>query len=337
MPHLYLTSDEVCSIQTLLDEIAGRFPSIEDPGFLRAASLYAHELPRRVRQGLHEFRLLEPREGKLVVSGYPVEDRIGDTPKHWRDRNGKSPALREEVLLVLFGSLLGDVIGWATQQNGYLVHDVLPIQGHENEQLGSGSEQLLWWHTEDAFHSFRGDYLGLLCLRNPDGVETTFASLENLTLSPRHLDLLFEPHFTIRPDESHLPKNQAVPAPDHSLDGSYEKIEKINTAPERVAVLFGDRKHPYLRLDPYFMDPPAAAEAREALDALIQAIDGRLEAVVLAPGDFLFVDNFQAVHGRKPFHAHYNGRDRWLKRVNIARDLRKSRESRRTSEDRILF
>ena len=82
------------------------------------------------------------------------------------------------MLLVLLGSLLGDLIAWSTQQDGAVVHDIAPIKTHEHDQLGSGSAEELTWHTEDAFHPCRGDYLGMMCLRNPDRVPTTFAALD---------------------------------------------------------------------------------------------------------------------------------------------------------------
>jgi hypothetical protein len=66
-----------------------------------------------------------------------------------------------QILFILYGSLLGDVFGWATQQDGHIVHDVFPIKGNEQAQLGTGSEQTLWWHTEDAFFPYRADYIGL--------------------------------------------------------------------------------------------------------------------------------------------------------------------------------
>lgn len=94
---------------------------------------------------------------------------------------------------------------------------------------------------------------------------------------------------------------------------------------------------PYCRLDPYFMDPPEDPAAREALDRLIRLINSHLEEVVLEPGEFCFIDNFKAVHGRRPFKARYDGQDRWLKRVNITRDLRRSRGSRPSSESRLLL
>ena len=77
-------------------------------------------------------------------------------------------------------------------------------------------------------------------------------------------------------------------------------------------------------------------EAQAALDELIRQVDEVIEDHALAPGDFIFVDNYKAVHGRKPFKAHYDGTDRWLKRVNITRDLRKSRDGRLSPDSRVI-
>jgi Fe(II)/alpha-ketoglutarate-dependent arginine beta-hydroxylase len=334
---LVLTDDEVTAIHDLLAELTRRHRSAEEAEFLNQATVFSHELPRRVRSAFNSFRLLEPSSAQLLVAGYPIdEERIGATPTHWKNRTTR--ALPEEMLLVLFGSLLGEVIGWATQQDGSIVHDIAPIQGHEDEQLGSGSGQLLWWHTEDAFHPFRGDYIAMMCLRNPDRVATTFADLEGIELSDRHRQLLFEPHYTIRPDESHLLKNKSERRSlDTELSASYNQIEEMNTRPEKIAVLSGDPGSPYVRIDPYFMDPAEDREAQEALDALIHGIDRKLGDLVLEAGDFCFIDNCKAVHGRRPFKARYDGNDRWLKRINIARDLRRSRSARHGApEDRVI-
>ena len=339
MVELVLRDDEIVSVQRLLDEIAGRFDSVEDPGFLREARLLAHELPRRLRAAIVDFGAEEPASGVLLISGYQVEEeRLGPTPASWSLRTVPSPSGREELYLCLLGELLGRPIAWSTQQNGYLVHDILPMKGYEHEQLGSGSEELLWWHTEDAFHQYRGDYLGMMCLRNPDGVATTVGTLDGIRLDPEVVRILFEPHFTIRPDESHLPKNRA---PEQEVDGalatSYQGIEQQRQAPEKVAVLFGSREAPYMRLDPFFMDRLSdEPEAQAALDALVRAVDEHLQDLVLRPGDTCFIDNYRAVHGRKPFSARYDGRDRWLKRINVACDLRKSRDKRASAASRLL-
>lgn len=339
MYKLTLTQDEVDAIQNLLSELTARHDSVEDKDFLRCCNVYAHELPRRVRQHLNDFKLDEPAHACCVISGCSIDDdRIGFTPEHWKNRETPSTTLREEMLLVLFGSLLGDVIGWATQQNGYIVHDILPIKGHESEQMGSGSEEILLWHTEDAFHPHRGDYLGMLCLRNPDRTATTLANLEGLEIPEEQRQILFGEHFTIRPDESHLIKNKPdAQNLDNVLSSSYQHIDEMNTHPDKIAVLSGDPQSPYIRIDPYFMDKLENEAAQKALDDLIRALDQRLTDVILSPGDFCFVDNFKAVHGRRAFHARYDGKDRWLKRVNITRDLRRSRTARPSSDNRILY
>lgn len=339
MHKLTLVPDEAGAVQALLSELTARHDSVEDPEFLRHCNVYAHELPRRVRMHLNDFKLYEPPSACCVISGYPIDDeRIGFTPTHWKNRVKPSPVLAEDMLLVLFGSLLGEVIGWATQQDGSIVHDIVPIKGHEGEQLGSGSEQPLWWHTEDAFHPCRGDYLGMMCLRNPDKVATTFANLEQVELSEQQRRLLFDSHFTIRPDESHLIKNKPDPqSVDGVLGASYEHIEEMRSKPEKIAVLSGDPRSPYVRIDPYFMDKVENEEAQQALDDFIRVLDQKLSDLVLLDGDLCFIDNFKGVHGRRPFRARYDGKDRWLKRVNITRDLRRSRISRPSAENRVIY
>ncbi|HEV2150048.1 MAG TPA: guanitoxin biosynthesis L-enduracididine beta-hydroxylase GntD [Longimicrobiaceae bacterium] len=343
MSKLLLTGDEIESIQALLSEVSCHYASPESPEFLREADIWSHEFPRRLRTALREFRLAEPKGAMLVISGYPVDQaKAGPTPMHWRDKDSANDTLAEEMLLVMLGSLLGDPIAWSTQQDGRVVHDIFPIRGHEHEQLGSGSEELLTWHTEDAFHPYRGDYLALMCLRNPDQVPTTFASLEHVQLTPEQVRILSEPHFTIRPDESHLPKNRTTsngrsPEEEKLVQRAYARVEQMWRSPEKIAVFSGGMDSPYIRLDPYFMDPVRDnAEAQAALDELCRQVDASIRDLVLLPGDFLFVDNWKAVHGRKPFRARHDGTDRWLKRINISRDLRKSRDVRLTPDSRVI-
>lgn len=346
MWRLELSDSEIESIKALVSDIAVEYQSAENEDFLNNAFLYAHELPRRVRSFLNEFRNEEPELGVCVISGYPVDpSAVGTTPTHWKWRADAQASLYEQILLVLQGSLLGDVLGWATQQDGYLIHDVFPIKGNEGEQLGTGSEQPLWWHTEDAFHPYRADYIGFFCLRNPDKVATTIGALDVEKLDPAHVEILFQPRFTIRPDESHQEKNESdlrkSKQPGHdrgSLNTAYEKIRTMNTNPEKVSIFFGGYESPYLRLDPYFMDQlDDDPEAQHALNALIAVIDEGLIDLVLAPGDFCFIDNYRVVHGRKPFKAKYDGYDRWIKRINLTRDLRKSRDARASRIARVIM
>lgn len=102
-------------------------------------------------------------------------------------------------------------------------------------------------------------------------------------------------------------------------------------------MLFGDPKSPYVRFDPYCMDQPEDKATRSAMDYLIRAIDENLTGVPLLPEECLFIDNYRAVHGRNSFQARFDGTDRWLKRINIARDLRKSRAVRNAPASRVIL
>jgi Fe(II)/alpha-ketoglutarate-dependent arginine beta-hydroxylase len=347
MEKLILSACEIDEIKSLVKGITSQYSSAEDDRFLKDASIIAHELPKRIRTFINDFRLLEPSSGVCLISGYPIsEEKIGQTPSHWQYRQKISPALEEEIIFILFSTLLGDVIGWSTQQAGHIVHDVIPIQGHEHEQLGSSSKELLWWHNEDAFHPYRGDYLGMMCLRNKEKAATTVAPVDATSyLNPEEIAILFEPRFTIRPDESHLVKNQSdlqktQANNDKLLSSAYQKISEISSEPEKISVLYGAQECPYVRIDPYFMDINKLEDDNEALTALnklIKSIESNLNELVLQPGDFIFIDNYKAVHGRNPYTTTYDGQHRWLKRIIVARDLRKSRSARPTATSRIIF
>lgn len=325
MHHISLTPREVDEVLALVDELVGRFAGVEDAVFLDQATVFAHELPRSLRLALTTMRLREPDDA-ILVSGFPVDDAaLGPTPAYWGRQIRPASTLREEMFFFLCGALLGDAIAWATQQEGRLMHDVLPIRGHENVQVNSASDMRIWWHTEDAFHPYRADYVGLMCLRNHDEVTTTFACLGEDPLPPETLRTLFQPRFLIRPDSSHV------------AAGEDEPPAGDTGAATPIAVLFGDPASPYLRLDPYYMEPaPDDPQAHRAFDELTARLDAHVREVALRPGQILFVDNYRAVHGRNAFRARYDGTDRWLKRLNIARDLRKSRATRSSASDRVL-
>lgn len=317
-------------VNTLLDKFEGEFEDLESEEALHRATVLAHELPPRIRAAMDAFRL-ERSAGVLCISGYEVDqDRVGATPRHWRE--SLRPAThREDLMLVLLSSLIGDPFAWATQQDGRLIHDIIPIKGHEQEQLGSSSDALLTWHTEDAFHPLRGDYLSFACIRNPYAAATTIGYVDTLTLPDRVKAVLFEERFSILPDESHLPKNNSLPS------DLFEGVEEMQHNPERVPVLFGDPDEPYIRADPYFMRVAEDdAEARDALDQLVRQMDEKMFDLSLEDGEFCFLDNFRVVHGRKPFKARHDGTDRWLRRINVTRDLRKSRAQRPGRLDRAI-
>jgi Fe(II)/alpha-ketoglutarate-dependent arginine beta-hydroxylase len=251
---VHLNESDVASTDKLLSNILRQHRSVDDPDFLTLSSIYAQQLPANLRLALNYFRLNEP-SGACRVSGLTVaDDQIGETPAHWARPSNGTRTRREEYFFALCATLLGDIFGWASQQGGQLVHEVLPIRGHENLQINSASTATLLWHTEDAFHPYRADYVGLMCLRNPGHVGTTLASMQDVQIDAELADILFQPRFVLKPDEAHLPQNRDPHLPDdpeHArvLARSYARIEQMLARPQKVPILFGDPASPYIRLD----------------------------------------------------------------------------------------
>ena len=335
-----LTSAQLHRIDEVVTTLTARYSSVEDGEFQRIAAVAAHELPLELRSALYEFTLTEPAAGCLV-RGFDVDDaEIGSTPSDWRGHRQSGATLRAEVFFFLCAQLVAEPVAWATQQNGRVMHDIFPVRGYENELIGAGSETLLPWHTEEAFHPLRGDYIALMCLRNHDGIETTYADVDQVRLNPDDEQELRRPQYQIRPDPSHLersPRPLGADIPEQLLENSYRWNQACDESPEPGPVLFGGTDRPYLRVDPAFMKPPPSEAATQGLDSLAAEIERTMSGIALRPGEVLFIDNYRTVHGRQSFRPRYDGTDRWLKRLNLVRDLRKSRGNRVTAADRVIY
>lgn len=324
------------AISDLVDQVLLNVQSVDCETFLGQAGLLAQELPFGLRAFLHNYKQNDDKNPTALVSGYVIDqDRIGKSPQHWKDSLFKSSTLREEIFFVLCGSLIGNPIGWSTQQSGRIVHEIFPTRQHETDQVGFSSKGTLEWHTEDAFHPLRGDYIALMCMRNPTNTPTLVASNTDIDLTQENYRPLFKSSFKIKPDDSHL--SVTCEDAEVSLRKAQDNMHKLNDNPDEVSVLFGCPAHPYWRVDPFLMEMPRDKEDRNALNMLINEINQNMMEVILSAGDILFCDNYRTVHGRAPFTPKYHGWDRWLKRLNIVIDLRKSRSSRSSGTSRVFY
>jgi L-asparagine oxygenase len=296
---LELTAVERDALRRIVDG----FTAGEPLGLVEQASAEAVRLPERMRQFLARVRSDEA--AVAVISGLPLR-ALPPTPLDW-SAAAAGAGRREELLLLLCGLPLGEPFGWAAQQDGRLVHDVCPSLAMEQSLTSACSAVPLSLHTEDVFHPCRGDYVSLLCLRNPDAVGTTFVRVGSLLLPEALQKILQQPRFRFLPDDAHLGVARA------DLDGT-------GLGP----IIFGPPEHPYLRFDADFtVVENGDDEAAAATAALTEHLRAATESIVLATGDLMFIDNYQVVHGRAPFRARYDGTDRWLKRLNLTRDVRR--------------
>lgn len=340
-----ITQDELKQLKTLVNSNLDSFDSFDNLEFLKNLPVAAYQVPPRLVEFLNEFKYNPVEEGYCVIStGMVDDDKIGPTPAHWEFKTNNDTCRDAVMAMSLCSTVLGDIYGWLTQQDGRVVHDILPIKSCEKEQLGCGSKAELTLHVEDAFHELRGDYLIMMCLRNHEHTPTTLSKPDYRKLTKRQIDVLFEKHYTIKPDNSHKPKNSSSDRAKTLGSGELTHVEKAYGAmqkrveqPEKIAVLFGNKKDPCLRLDPYFMETPDNPEATDALEALYEIVTASLVEVALNPGEILVVDNYEVVHGRRPFQARFDGADRWYKRINVIRDIRRCQEVLEHKLSRVIY
>lgn len=304
-----------CSIwhDRLVDLATAPSPSPYDEGhrFLDAASLLADRLPQGLRRALQDFRLYGNRDGVLLLRGLPTDPVLPQTPRDNRP-SGKISFI-SELLLGMFGAKLGEVIGYAQEKHGALIHDITPSRGQEREQSSEGSRVQLEMHTERCFHPHLPSHVLLYCLRSDHSREaaTFYAGIEAIRpyLSSNDLQALFEPQFRT------------------GIDYSFGNLATAKANGPVMSVLYGNRSEPFIRYDLDLMEG-LNNRARRALSRLHDAIRASTRQVCLEAGDLLVIDNRRAVHGRRPFSARYDGRDRWLQRVYVIGDLAASAADR---------
>lgn len=293
-----LAPDAVADLAHRAELLAKELGSAENPDLVAQAPQLAADLHPGIAQAC---RPPGAADGVVVLRGLPVdESELGLTPPHWSATSDSPLSAQWSITLLLLASVLGRAFGWAGQQAGRLVHDIVPSPGHEHEQTGMSSTVLLSPHSEDAFHPRRAHLLMLACLRNPDRVPTHASCVRRATLDQSDVDVLSTPTVPILPDDS------------------YGDAAQFADAPPPVPTLWRRDDGLCLRFDPAYTPLGDADPAYQSAYArLSAALEAATVPVVLEPGDVLLIDNDTVVHGRAPFRARYDGTDRWLKRVNV--------------------
>lgn len=311
MLEIQLTADEAIEIRRLCRSLGREYGSTDDEKLLRALDRVPEEMPAPVVEAVEAYTS-DPEADIALIHHHMVSDSaLGATPTNWKSPAETKASLEYEMVAMLYGSILGSVFGWATQQEGHIVNDIIPMESFSDQQVGASSKVELAWHTEDAFHPGRADFICLFCLRNPTGAPTTVASLSNIRAHVTLPQVLFEPCVRIAADDAQQAGAEA--------DGFEEWTE---SRVEPVPILSENGNGVQMCVDPAYMSVASDDESvREAVEGFCQTIDEHVTDVVLEPGDLLILDNHRAVHGRRPFKPTYSGRDRWLKRVNVARDF----------------
>jgi len=305
---LELTPDERSDLCALVDRVAdSTAPVVDDTGWQALARATSCHLPVRLLEAIRGFRNDPGVDGTLTIANLPIAPAaLPPTPTvpGSLERAATVPA----TLATLLGQQLGEIIAYRDEKQGALVQNVVPVRSLAASQSNGGSVPLEL-HTENAFHPHRPDYVGLLCLRpaHADQVGTQVASIR------RAIALLGAGSRTTLREARFL---TAAPP-------SFRSAGTLGPHP----VLSGSPDDPDMCVDFHAtsaLDDGAAA----ALSLLREALTEVRSDLVLRPGDMVFVDNRLVVHGRVAFSPRYDGNDRWLHRVFVQLDNRRTRPHR---------
>ena len=305
------------------EHLANEFEKLKDPvdseAFLQDAALIASSLPYSIRRAIDDFARFGNAAGVLLIRGLPVDHNVPATPL---DPNAKvtKKTKTSEASLAMVGSMLGYLIGYAQERQGRLFHNLVPTAANASTLSSESSKVALDLHTENAFHPFGPDWLMLAGVRTDrtKTAKTTFAGIRN-ALSSLSMSDRFE-------------LSQKAFA--SGIDVGYGNIEATPGLGPVVEVLYGDPGDPFLRYD-WDLMKCLRPNGKAALMNLRLALQANTSSVLIEPGTLLVIDNRRAAHGRTVFRAEFDGEDRWIQRVNVTRDLNKSR-SDRSGDSRVI-
>ncbi|MBP9690514.1 TauD/TfdA family dioxygenase [Candidatus Woesebacteria bacterium] len=279
----------------------------DDVALFEEIQSMSNHLPHGLLSKLDHFGRNSNKWGTLVIHGLPVDPDLPPTPTDGEPVD-KATNYSEYALLTLlsrFGVPYADV----REKKGRLIHQVSPRPGMENAQENGGSTEWFELHTENIFlqPSMIPDIFALTCLRqgHDGGASTLTMSIENAKqhLSEEDINILSQPQFLFHFSSSYgqvgrMTEPRPVIHPGNLMTVDFADMSLVSHPGKSIFDL---------------KDVPGATALKHLKAALTQP-DVILEAK-WEPGTMAIIDNLRAVHARKGFKAHYDGKDRWLQRA----------------------
>ena len=276
--------------------------------FVLEAQLLASRLSEPLRRSLLTFRRFGHPSGGTLIRGVPLGP-LPSTPRRVDVTSNTARSVGATMSVLV--AQLGDQYGFKPEFGGAIIQDMTPVRGFETQQISLGSTVNLKTHVEMAFSPFRSDYVALLCIRQDHDRQagTTLSAIEAILplLDRATVDVLRQPRFRTKVDASFL------------IGGGHTKDIWMDP----ICVFEDGTRRPRLRVD-FAETEGTDVMAQTALETLHKAAVRAQRVVRLEAGDLLIVDNGRALHGRTPFVPRYDGKDRWLLRSFITKDLRRS-------------
>jgi L-asparagine oxygenase len=312
----FASSEEADRVQREFGRFIRRPVDTEDLlGEIKEAAHSA--LPKRVVSLL--LSMIEGEGSVSLIRGLVNERDLPPTPIRSESTFGGEWSFLSEAVVLGVAMVLGEPLGYRAEKNGVLVQNVYPVESHRNSPSNESSSSMLDLHTELVFSrrnprlpldAESPDFILLWCLRgDPEGTaETLVVTVDDLSaeLHPSCLDVLSQARFELRAPYSFTrdePGDRPWVGPVPLFRGN---------GPQRLVAF--DLACGTRGID------EAAENALKELRKIAQT-PGIIKRLHLQSGDLLVMDNRRCIHGRTPFSAKFDGKDRWMLRVYIRRSL----------------
>lgn len=273
--------------------------------FLEQAEEAVYRLPYQEIKPILDFKL-GCRSGFLLLKGLEQDPDLIPTYESENEIFNKKKTFYSEFWLALIAKILGEPIGYAQERNGEVFQNVRPRPGQETKIASDSSGVVLDLHVENGYHPVRPDFLLLYGLREDryHKGHTLVVEMEKVLplLSKEEISILRSKQFRT------------------SVDWNFGNFNAERGTGPQVAILFGDEKNPMIFYDDEYVIG-TTPEAQSVLEKLRKILHQEMQGVLLKPGEMLIFDNYKCLHGRTSFQAHYDGKDRWLQRLLVVRDL----------------
>lgn len=277
--------------------------------FIKQASLCSFSLPESIKESLMDFKMNGNQHGYLLIRALPTDKNLMDTPSELCEVAAKKTTFYSEFWLAMMGGFLGEPFSYLQENKGNLFHNVRPTPYNHDKLSSESSSILLDFHTETAFHPLAPDYLLLYCLRGDrdQQAKTIVTSIGRFysDIDPELEKILRQPLFKT------------------GIDYSFGSQNGMRGNGPTIPILYGDVNNPLIIYDPDLM-LGLTHEAQNAMHSLNGIINKYKDGCVLDTGDLLIIDNKRALHGRTQFKPYFDGKDRWLQRLYVSRDLRRA-------------
>ena len=285
-----------------------------EPTLLVLYSVFA-QLPRDILGRLLDFGRAATSPAAILLRGLPADANLPSTQNDGLPNRSKKTFISELCLLGIT-QLLGEPIGFLSDKDGRLVHDLVPVPGREGTLSNQGSTRFLVFHNDlyyddiRRYHYLNPDFLVLIGLRaDPDGLAYTyFADAKSICehLNARDLELLRRPLYRMNAPHFHclnFANGEDVLSEPMAVISGPSALPEIALASNGVRTLNRDAKSALGRLYSICSRPDVASR------------------FLLQPGEALLINNRKGVHARSVFRPHYDGTDRWLQRAQARRSL----------------